>query len=101
MMNPPTPSRQSGLSYANIMSGSTLRGLNARTRDRKARWPGSQDPENAVEDAAVIHPWHAAGLVGQHRLDGTPFLVGEFVAHDSRLQFGSLNHAPGGIINPR
>jgi hypothetical protein len=33
-------------------------------------------------------------------LDGRPFIVGEFVAHDSRLRSGSLNHAPGGIINP-
>src|SRR5262245_8466022 len=45
--------------------------------------PGSQDPEDAIEDAPVIHSCHAARLVGQHRLDGTPFVVGEFVAHDS------------------
>src|SRR5262245_29814883 len=45
--------------------------------------PGSQDPEDAIEDPTVIHPWHAARLVRQHRLDGSPFLVGEFVAHDS------------------
>jgi hypothetical protein len=25
----------------------------------------------------------------------TPFIIGEFVSHDSRLLFGSLNHAPG------
>ena len=27
-------------------------------------------------------------------------MVGEFMAHDSRLRFGSLNHAPGDAINP-
>ena len=32
---------------------------------------------------------------------GSPFAVGEFVAHDSRLRFGSLNHVPGDAINPR
>jgi hypothetical protein len=31
-------------------------------------------------------------LVRQHRLDGGPFIVGEFVAHDSSPQFESLNH---------
>src|SRR3954451_14807300 len=45
--------------------------------------PGSQDPEDAIEDPAVIHSWHAARLAGQHRLDRGPFRVGEFVAHDS------------------
>src|SRR5215471_11443030 len=45
--------------------------------------PGPQDPEDAIEDAAVIHSWHTARLIGQHRLDGNPFVVGEFVAHDS------------------
>ena len=38
---------------------------------------------NCLENPAVIHPWHAARLVRQHRLDGSPLLVGEFVAHDS------------------
>jgi hypothetical protein len=43
---------------------------------------------------------HAARLVQQERLNGDPFIIGEFVAHDSRLRFGSLNHAPGDAINP-
>jgi hypothetical protein len=34
------------------------------------RCPGSHDPDDAVEDAPVIDPWHAARLVRQHRLDG-------------------------------
>jgi hypothetical protein len=42
-----------------------------------------------------------ARLVRQERFDGGPFVIGEFVAHDSRLQFGSLNHAPGYAINPQ
>jgi hypothetical protein len=28
-------------------------------------------------------------------------VVGEIVAHDSRLRFGSLNHVRGGTINPQ
>jgi hypothetical protein len=48
-----------------------------------------------------IHPWHAARLVRQHRVDGSPLNVGEFVAHDSWLRFGSLNHPPGDAIDPQ
>src|SRR5262245_52393437 len=54
--------------------------------------PRSQDPEDTIEDPAVIHSWHAARLVRQHRLDGSPFVVGKFVAHDSPLLSGGLNH---------
>src|SRR5215831_713492 len=53
---------------------------------------GAQDPEDAIEDTAVVHPRNATRLVRQHRLDGSPFIIGEFVAHDSSPQFGSLNH---------
>src|SRR5262245_29883774 len=49
------------------------------------RCPRSQDPEDAIEDTTVIHPRHAAGLVGQHRLNSSPFVVGKFIAHDSKL----------------
>jgi hypothetical protein len=38
-------------------------------------------------------------LVRQHRPDGSPFKVGEFVAHDSKFQFGSLNHDPAADLN--
>lgn len=63
---------------------------------------GSQDPEDAIKDTPVVHPRHATRLVRQHRFDGGPFMVGEFVAHDdSRLRFGSLNHVPGDAINPQ
>ena len=47
----------------------------------------------------VIDLRHAARLVRQEGLDGGPFIIGEFVAHDSRLQFGSLNHALDDDIN--
>ena len=53
---------------------------------------GSQDPEDAIEDTSVVHPRNATRLVRQHRPYGSPFIVGEFVAHDSSPQFGSLNH---------
>src|SRR5262245_5494616 len=33
-------------------------------------------------------------------LQSRPLVVGEFVAHDSSPQFGTLNHAPGDITNP-
>src|SRR5262245_64060317 len=54
------------------------------------RCPRSQDPEDAIEDTTVIHPRHAAGLVRQHRLDGSPFVVGKFIAHDSKLPVWEL-----------
>src|ERR1700722_17393681 len=52
------------------------------------RRPGSQDPEDAVEDTSVVHPRNATRLVRQHGLDGSPFIVGEFVAHDSTPSLG-------------
>ncbi len=43
----------------------------------------SQDPADAVEHTTIIHPRHTARFVRQHRPDGSPLIVGEFVAHDS------------------
>src|SRR5262245_45291572 len=54
--------------------------------------PRSQDPENTVKDTSVVYPRNATRLVRQHGLDGGPFIISEFVAHDSSPQFGSLNH---------
>ena len=34
-----------------------------------------QDPNDAAEHAAVIYPPDAARLIGQHRLDGGPFVI--------------------------
>ena len=59
------------------------------------------EPEDAIEHATIIYTPNAARLVRQHRFDGGPFIVAEFVAHDSRLQFRSLNHAYGHSINPQ
>ena len=40
----------------------------------------------------MVHPRNATRLVRQHRLDGNPFVIGKFVAHNFEPQFGSLNH---------
>jgi hypothetical protein len=42
--------------------------------------------KNPVEDELRDD---AARLIRQHRLDGCPLMVGELVAHDSRLRFGA------------
>jgi hypothetical protein len=57
----------------------------ARFRQITPGRSGSQDPEDAVENATVVHPRNATGLIGQHRLDGGPFMVGELMVHDSKL----------------
>jgi hypothetical protein len=49
---------------------------------------GSQYPEDAIEDAPVVYPWHAPRLVREHWLDNRPFIVGEGIAHDSSLRGG-------------
>src|SRR5258705_274106 len=52
------------------------------------RRPRSQDPEDAIEDTTVVHPWDAARLIRQHR----PLIISEFVAHDSSPPVWGLNH---------
>jgi hypothetical protein len=75
-------------------------GVRTEVIGQVAPWcSGSQHPEDAIEDAPVIHPWHAARLVRQHRLDGCPFVVGKFVAHDSSPRFRGLNHDPRAGLN--
>ena len=44
---------------------------------------------------------NAARLVRQHRLDRGPFIIVEFVPHDSRLLYRSLNHVSRSAINPQ
>src|SRR5262245_17876899 len=61
--------------------------------------PRSQDPEDAIEDTTVIHSWHAARLIRQHRLHGRPLVVREFVAHDSAPSVGGLNHGSAVMLN--
>jgi len=41
------------------------------------------DPENTVEDTPIVYPRNLTRFFGQHRLDGGPFIIGEFIAHDS------------------
>ena len=57
----------------------------------------SANPEDAVEDTSVVAL--AARLVRKERSDGSPFKVREFISHDSRLRFGSLNYADPGVRN--
>ena len=40
-----------------------------------------------------------ARLIRKERPDGSPLKVREFVSHDSRPRFGSLNHAYLGVRN--
>src|SRR5262245_27110992 len=48
----------------------------------------SQDPKDAVQHTAVVYSRDTAWLVWQHRSDGSPPIVGQFVPHDSKLRFG-------------
>src|SRR6516165_10448654 len=75
-------------------------GVRTEVIGQVAPWcSGSQHPEDAIEDTPVVHPWHTARLVWQHRPDGCPFVVGEFVAHDSSPRFRGLNHDPKAALN--
>jgi hypothetical protein len=58
-----------------------------------------QHPEDAIEDASVVHAGNATRLVREHRFDDAPFAVAQFIAHDSMLHFESLNHAQDQGIN--
>jgi hypothetical protein len=72
-------------------------GIGAEADGQIVSWrPRLQDREDAVDDTTIVYPWHAARLVRQHRLDGSPLIVGEFVPHDSMLQVWELESRPGG-----
>ena len=49
------------------------------------RRTAAQPPEYAVEDTAVINPFHAARLIRQQRRDDLPLGVREFVACHLKL----------------
>ena len=67
-----------------------------RFRQIAPRCSRSQDPENPVEDTPVIYPRNPTRFVGQHRFDGGPFIIGEFMAHDSSPQVREFeSHASG------
>lgn len=59
----------------------------------------AQNPKDAVEDTPIVNTGDAARLVREHRPDDTPFIAGECIPHDSRLQFGSLNHVHSHALN--
>src|ERR1043166_2447916 len=61
--------------------------------------PDRKAPEDAIEDASVVHARNATRLVREHPFDDPPFAVAEFIAHDSMLPFGSVNHAKDHGIN--
>src|SRR5262249_42944996 len=79
-----------------VVAGRVRTEVNREIAPWRAR---SQDPEDAIQNAAVIHSRHAARLIGQHRLDGSPFIVGEFVAHDSIPSVRGLNHGSSVRLN--
>jgi hypothetical protein len=61
-------------------------GIGAEADGQVAPWRArSQDPEDAIENTTIIHPGHAARLARQHQPDGRPLMIGQFVAHDSKL----------------
>jgi hypothetical protein len=72
-----------------IVAGGVWTEVDWKVAPRRSR---SQDPKDAVENAAVIDPRHATRLVRQHWFDGSPFLVGEFVAHDSAPSVREFDH---------
>jgi hypothetical protein len=73
-----------------------------RSMDTETRFTSSKRVRAHRKRLTVVHPRHTTRLVREHRFDGGPFIVGEFVAHDdSRLRFGSWNHVPGDAINPQ
>src|SRR3974390_3889452 len=46
-------------------------GIRTERLRQVAPWgPRSQDPEDGIEDTAVIHPWKTTRLIRQERLDG-------------------------------
>src|ERR1039458_1449730 len=87
----PTPDARPSPANETIVAS----GVRAKiVRQIAPRCSGTQDPKDAVQHAPVIYTRHATRLVWQERLDGCPFIVGEFVAHDSRLLFWDLESQP-------
>src|ERR1700747_898585 len=79
-----------------IVAGGVRTKVDWQVPPRRAR---SQDPEDAVENTPIIHSRHAARLIRQHRLNGRPFIIREFVAHDSSPRFRGLNHGSAVSLN--
>jgi hypothetical protein len=68
-----------------------IRGWNSVSRLREARFGGRRKSEKIMRKQ-IVHAQHATWLIREEWPFG-PFIVREFIPHDSRLQFGSLNHA--------
>lgn len=49
-------------------------------REVTPRRTGSQNPEDAVQHAAIVDAGHASEFVGQKRLDHAPFEVGQIIS---------------------
>ncbi len=73
--------------------------MDRRGRAGLAKVPLTASPKNAIEDAPVVHSCHATGLVRQHRLNGSPFMVGKFIAHDSKPLVWQLESQARGYLN--
>jgi len=76
-----------------IVAGGVWAEVDWKVAPRRSR---SQDPKDAIENTAVIDPRHATRLVRQRWFDGSPFLVGEFVAHDSAPSVQEFESRSGG-----
>ena len=58
-----------------------------------------QHPDRAAGNVPGNHGGGIAAAAGQHRLDGNPFVVGQFVAHDSAPSVRGLNHGSAVRLN--
>jgi hypothetical protein len=52
------------------------------SRQIPPRRTGAQDPEDAVQDAPIVHAGDATGSVWKDGLNGVPFAVCESIPHD-------------------
>src|SRR6516162_7667493 len=86
MMRPQTPARRQRTNRL----WQVVYGPNATGRSRQ----GAPDRKTQKMPLRTRRSFtrNATWLVRQHRPYGSPFIVGEFVAHDSSPQSGSLNH---------
>jgi hypothetical protein len=74
--------------------------LTSRADSLRARWHPARSRCSAPTPAVALQPLWRRNCHGCRRLDGGPFIIAEFVAHDSRLRFRSLSHISGSAINP-
>ena len=88
-----------GESFHDAVPNASCSSANEALRQIAPWCAGVEYRENAVEDTSVVDPRHASGLVRQKGPDGSPLKVREFISHDSRLRFGSLNHAYSEVRN--